>query len=268
MQEKSIHIVFQVLNFIFSEASSNYRLLPVDRLLLVALAKHHGSKGIYPSTRTLARELHLSKTHIKERINYLDSINLIKINRKNGCSHFYYLEFLSTDRSTTVDRLPEIDRSTTPAGTGQPQRPHRSTTVDRINTNNQNRLNKTERARINRALPLPDDFMINEKNKALCDEKNLDSNFLTKKFIAMCKSQGKTSVDHQAAFELFVLSERETKPKKQNAANCAEKKEVEDLYLPCAGCKRPPHACTCNLASRETSLKFIREIKSKFLVNH
>lgn len=157
MQDKEIHVVFQVLNYVFSPISHDNRLLPVHRLLLIALAKHSGVKGIYPSTTTLAKELNVSSRYIKTCLNYLESLNILKIARKNGRSNHYYLEFLSTDRGTTDHRCTDDHRGTTDHPTGELQIRDRGTTDHPISINNQLRRNKTER-RKKAALALSDDF--------------------------------------------------------------------------------------------------------------
>src|ERR1043165_6962937 len=89
-----MHIVFQVLNFVYGEECLKYDLLPIDKLLLIALAKHHGPKGIYPSQQTLAKELHITERHTRERLCYLRSKSLIFIDDTKRQNH-YKLIFLS-----------------------------------------------------------------------------------------------------------------------------------------------------------------------------
>ena len=87
---KEIHIVFRVLNFIYSPLVEKYNLLANDKLLLINLAKHKGAYGIFPSQKTLAKELELSVRYIRERLHYLASLGLILIKRK-GVAHYYEL---------------------------------------------------------------------------------------------------------------------------------------------------------------------------------
>lgn len=162
MQEKAIHIVFQVMNYVFAPVSQDHRLLPVHRLLLIALAKHHGVKGIYPSTTTLAKELNVSSRYIKTCLNYLESLHILKIERKNGRSNHYYLEFLSTDQGTTDHRCTTDHRGTTDHPTGELQIRNRGSTDHPISINNQLRRNNTER-RKKTAHPLSDDFEPSEE---------------------------------------------------------------------------------------------------------
>lgn len=162
---KEIHIVFQVLNFVLSPDADDLKLLPIDRLFLLALAKHQGIRGIYPTTNTLASELNISPTYVKRIINRLDAFGIIKVDRKYGTTHHYHLLFLSTDRSTVVDVSTVVDRSTTVSISGQPQFQKRSTTVDTININNQFRTSKQRERK--KAAPISPNFLPDEKTKAL-----------------------------------------------------------------------------------------------------
>jgi hypothetical protein len=54
---KDIHIVFDVLNFLHSDAVKEYDILPIDKLILINLASHNGPKGICPSIDRIAQEL-------------------------------------------------------------------------------------------------------------------------------------------------------------------------------------------------------------------
>src|SRR3974390_3413322 len=91
MSQKSIHVVFQMLNFLHSDLAKSYNLIPIDRLILINLASHNGKKGICPSTTTIAKELNITSKHVKERLSYLESINLISIRRTNGKRSQYKL---------------------------------------------------------------------------------------------------------------------------------------------------------------------------------
>jgi hypothetical protein len=168
--KKDIHIVFQVLNFLCLPVLDGLKLLPIDKLLLLVLAKHQGVRGIFPSTSTLAKELNISPTYLKRIVNRLDKAGIIGVERKFGTRHHYHLLFLSTDRTTTVDRSTTVDQSTTVYATGQPQVLNRSTTVDTINKEDQLRRSKQrERAQKDRA-PLSADFFPTEKTKAIIEE--------------------------------------------------------------------------------------------------
>jgi hypothetical protein len=244
MQEKAIHIVFQVMNYIFGETLTDHLLLPVDRLLLLALAKHHGVKGIYPSTKTLAKELRISKTYVKLRINYLESIKLIRIDRKYGCSHSYFLEFLSTDRATTVDQSSTVDRSTVVTPTGQLQLQDRSTTVDPININNQQRLNNTER-RKKAALTLSDDFVPSKQSVKKAEEVGLtedEANYEFDKFMNHYQEKQVEKTDWQFMLQTWFIRAGDYKRKKGPiTVNSQEVKSTVPWYNP-ADAQRGPAA--------------------------
>lgn len=88
-----MHIIFQVLNFIFNFDNKKYQLIPVDKLILLSLAKHHGPKGIFPSQKVISIEVQISSRYVRERIEFMESIGLLcvkKISRK----YHYTLLFL------------------------------------------------------------------------------------------------------------------------------------------------------------------------------
>lgn len=173
MSEKQIHIVFQVLNFILSIDSKTFALLSIDKLLLLALAKHQGPKGIYPSTITLAKELQVSPKHIKERINYLDDLKVIEVERKIGCVNRYKLTFTDPNPSPTGYQSPLGDQSPTGTRPVTYRLPDPSPTGDTINTYNQNRLSKQREAQKSRSLSLSN-FSPEEQNQFLCRDLRLD----------------------------------------------------------------------------------------------
>lgn len=85
-----MHILFQVNNFIFSDSSAKYNLLPNDKLLLILLAKYHGPKGICPSQETLAKDMKCSSRYIRERSKYLQSIGVISIKKISSLAHYFF----------------------------------------------------------------------------------------------------------------------------------------------------------------------------------
>ena len=268
MSDKIVHIVFQVLNFFSNPSeSSHYNLSSDEKLLLLFLAKHKGQKGIYPAIKTLSKELARDVRAIKRTLRRLQDKKLLTIEFNLGKSSYYTLTFLSTGSGVDTTTYQEgVVASTPPEG----WRPHHGGsgvhTTQSIQINNP--INKTERARTNRALPLSVDFLPNDKAKDLCKNKNLDLNSMIQKFRLISQAQGKTYVDEQAAFELFILNEK-TDNKSNTVVNIQTKKEVEkNVEELCTGCKRPTYYCSCKLASRETNLKFMKEIKEKFLKSY
>jgi hypothetical protein len=111
MQEKQIHIVFQVLNFISGEESESYNISSAEQLLLIMMAKHRGKRGIYPSQATLSKELKCSDRYIRKLLTKLISKKLIHSSLNPGSSNDYHLT------------LPGMDLSTTPEPEFHPSRP-------------------------------------------------------------------------------------------------------------------------------------------------
>lgn len=146
MTDKSIHIVFQVMNFVFGSSPLNKQLLPIDRLLLLAFAKHKGPKGIYPSQATLAKEVQISTRHLIDRLNYLEKINVIGIDRLSGRSNHYHLEFLSTTPEPQFTGEPQFTSEPQFTPPVNPSSPNPCTAVHPISKEDQQRVIKTERA--------------------------------------------------------------------------------------------------------------------------
>lgn len=95
MSTKDKHIVFRVINFLHSDFSLAYKLLPIDKFILVTLASHNGLKGIFPSKECLANELHVTLRYTRERLKHLEKQSLISVQKKRNQDH-YQLLFLST----------------------------------------------------------------------------------------------------------------------------------------------------------------------------
>lgn len=117
MSEKQIHIVFQVLNWLFDDFSKQLNLLPIDKLILITLASHKGIKGICPSTSLLANELGITKRHVIDRLGHLSCIYinqkpLLSIIKSRGRSSQYYLNLSTGD---------EPQFTTTQISSGEPQ---------------------------------------------------------------------------------------------------------------------------------------------------
>jgi hypothetical protein len=91
MSDKTVHIVFQVINFLHGDLSKSYKLLPIDKLILITLASHHGAKGIFPGQKILTKELGIKLRHLQYRLTHLEKTGLILI-EKMGRRHFYHLQ--------------------------------------------------------------------------------------------------------------------------------------------------------------------------------
>lgn len=204
---KEIHIVFQVLNFIFGALSHPYNLSPDEKILLIALARHKGAKGIYPSITTLAKELKRSRRSIMRYLKVLNEKQLINIDKNLGCSNRYKLSptsvncvtgdvHVTSDTPVTGLVTTEVTTSDTPV-------------TQSIKINNKKEI--IERARKKRAA-LSDSFLPNEKIIPLWQEtvsksgKTKDQ--LLSKFKNLQKSKDGMSADWDAEFENFLLNER------------------------------------------------------------
>lgn len=221
MQSKELHILFQVMNFLRSSDSKKYKLLPIDKLILITLASHKGAKGIFPMQETLANTLETSLRYMKTRLKYLEKNDLIfveKIHRKN----YYHLIFLSTigDPQITYDEI-----SGDPQITSQVihRSPHRGST-DATNNKVSNKLNKTERERSKRAHSLPDDFVVSkESTKAIREmgftPENRDE--VLDKFLDYYRGKGTKMMDWQIIVVKWFKAER-----KDSKANSTPKDEV------------------------------------------
>jgi biotin operon repressor len=150
---KPIHIVFQVLNLIFR--SKKFKLLLVDKLILVALASHKGLKGIFPMQETLANEIGITRRHLRNRIKILEKNGLLFV-EKIGRRSYYHLQNLSTIEELQCPYSDSIGELQFPSQ-GNYSSSHRGTTVA---TNNKvsNKRNNRERARKKR-VPLSADFL-------------------------------------------------------------------------------------------------------------
>jgi hypothetical protein len=184
-----IHIVFQVLNFIFSADSSPYSLSADEEKMLILLARHRGPKGIYPSIPTLAKETKRDSRNVKRTLDRLNDKSLITIEHHPGKSSSYFLHIPSQKLYTTpgVDATPDV--YATP-GVNAPS-PLASTpdtpgvNAPLYNLNNQSKRNNTERARAPLAPPSifePDEESIQlSKELSISLKDELDKYRATKK---------------------------------------------------------------------------------------
>lgn len=111
---RKLHIVFQVLNFLYCGMSAPYNLNSDEKLLLLTLAHHQGPKGIYPAISTLARELKVHSRSILRTLKKLSEKNLIKIQTNAGKSSNYFLTIPEPELSTTPDVHVTPDINVTP----------------------------------------------------------------------------------------------------------------------------------------------------------
>lgn len=200
--KKTVHIVFQVLNFLSRpHLSADYNLSSDEKLLLIFLAKYKGGGGIYPSVSTLGRHLQRNVTSIRRSLRRLLQKKLIKIQYVPGKSSNYTLFIPCDDLSTTtgVDALGICDapRASTPVHPVR-TRPTTPRTDARLSERDNNHLNKTERTRTKRASALSDDF---EPNKQSCQT---------------AKEAGLTQDEANYEFEKFMNHYLENEEKKKD----------------------------------------------------
>jgi hypothetical protein len=211
MSGKDIHILFKVANFIYSDACLPYSLLPLDKLLLLALAKHAGPKGIYPAIPTLAKELHTDDRHIRRRLTHLKRLKLIHIDSRPGLNSYYSFLFLSTDPGRTDPGYTLSNPGSTDPDTPGLQTPHPGSTDPTISINNQYR-ESVQRESAKKRAPLPENFLPNEANQRLLKEVSsktgLTDGQLLAKFKNLQKSKQNLSADWNASLETFLINER------------------------------------------------------------
>ena len=208
MSEKTVHIVFQVLNFIFQTASDDYALTADEKLILIALAKHKGFKGIYPSVATLARELKRSDSAVRRTLSKLQKKQLILIDYNPGHSSHYHLlipHHLSTTPSVYAGGTMELPLAPT---LGHPLRGRQDTpSVDArqsIQSNNQKEIK--QRGRKSRATPLTDDFLISSETIAICKDLGLsedEANDELESFFLFYQGNGAENADWNKVLQLW-----------------------------------------------------------------
>lgn len=211
MQEKVTHIVFQVLNYLFSSQHKT-KLLPVDKLILITLASHKGVKGIFPMQETLADEVGTSLRYMKTRLKYLEKNGFIFVEQINRKNH-YHLTFLSTASDLQI---------TSPKTTGDLQitsqviyrSPHRGSTDATINKVS-NKV-RTERGRKGRAHPLSLPFEPNEESTEQAKRAGLtweEANIALEKFVNHYCESGIEKTDWQLMLQNWLIREGDYKRK-------------------------------------------------------
>lgn len=203
-ESKTIHIVFQVINFLHSESSTPLKLSDSEKLLLITLASHKGIKGICPSIKTIARELKKGESSVFRLLAKLKKKGVILIEGQPGkANHYIILTPLTDERGTPLD--PSHVREVTPL-TDERGTP---LTGERIRTNKNNK-GITERARTQRA-PLPSSWKPDQKRMDLAHQTSISSgkssDQLLTKFRNLQISKGSTSAYWDGEFENFLINE-------------------------------------------------------------
>lgn len=211
MSEKTPHLVFQVINFIYSPEIHNYNLLEIDKLILILLAKRSGKSGIHPSLLKMSVTLGKSYRYIKNRIKVLVDKKLITLTARSGKSHLYGIVFLSSNPASTDHGYPETDPASTDADTQHVQYQDPASTDATIRTNRSVHNIRTERARTKRA-PLPLHWQPSEKLKNMAvgvgQKSGKTAPELLTKFRNLQISKQNLSADWSCEFENFLLNER------------------------------------------------------------
>jgi biotin operon repressor len=212
MQKKTVHIVFQVLNYLHDVSSRQHKLLPIDKLLLITLASHKGIKGIFPMQETLADELGMTRRHLRNRIKFLEKIGLIFV-EKVGRKHHYHLQNLSTIGEPQFLNQESI---------GELQYQNRGTTVPPIGElqlpvyNKVNNKRRTERGRASLARPLSDDFEVTKESAKKAKELGLteeEANLELDKFFAYYQGKGEEKADWNMVLQGWFIRAAEYKAK-------------------------------------------------------
>lgn len=99
---KEIHIVFRVLNFLFSSHHLAQISNPNQHRILILLAKHQGPKGICPSITTLAKEMNIAPRSTRRLIAHWEELEIIKIDERAGKPNQYYLYIPDPTPDTSV----------------------------------------------------------------------------------------------------------------------------------------------------------------------
>lgn len=228
MAEKSVHIVFKVLNFLYSNESRKYKLLPNDERILINLSHHNGPKGICPSATTMSKELHISERYVRERLSHLEGLNLIKINQTLGKKNSYDLLFLST---APEPQFTPLEKTTPEPQFRGPLNPSSETPEPQfrtiITTKDQQRINKERvREKSIRALSLPVSFSPNQEHHKICSKKNLNIEAQLEKFFNYHQSKKSKRKDWDATFQKWLLAEKQIQ--KKNLRGDAKMSNVEN----------------------------------------
>ena len=104
--------LYQVIDFVANTQFQNLKLLPIDQLILIQLARYSGhlSRGIYPGQKTLAKKLNVCDRTVRRRLKVLERFGII-FRQKVGRHHEYSFPFLSTDFKGNSGHLISIDRT-------------------------------------------------------------------------------------------------------------------------------------------------------------
>jgi Helix-turn-helix domain len=166
MSNKSVHIVFQVLNFLHSAYSVSYDLVDAERLLLINLASHQGIKGIYPSKKTLCKELKKGYSTLTRIIASLIKKKLLSVDYIRGISNHYHLHIPTIELSTTLltDEQGTVNNPAHPRAEGLLTHKQGGLLIGEPLITKGNNKGIKRRVKRKRLHPIPPDFSLNEKS--------------------------------------------------------------------------------------------------------
>jgi len=108
---KTIHPLFNLLNFIYSEKCLPFDLSHLDKLILIGLFKHFSYQGMFVSQKTLAKELNVTVRAVEMAIQSFKTKKLITV-KKEGRRN-YYIASIPEVRFGYQDTIPEVFSSNT-----------------------------------------------------------------------------------------------------------------------------------------------------------
>lgn len=218
VSQAQIHVVFQVINFLYSEASAPLKLSDSEKLLLINLASHKGTKGIYPSVRTIARELKKGESSIRRFIAGLKKKGLITVDSILGKSNHYTILNLSTtplNSEKGIETYPSHFREDSPLNSERGTPLNSEKVITKGNNNRRTERGATDR----RAIPSLD-FLPNEESTKKIQEMGFERDEALQelaRFIEYYRAKGEKRLDWNLAvvkwFERSLEYARKEEPK-------------------------------------------------------
>ena len=116
--KNDVHIVFKVMNFVYSDEFP--KISPASIVVLLLLARYQGPLGICPSISSIAKKVKFSERYITKLIKELESKGIILIEKKPGKVNYFRINLSTAPEQqftpyprTTVHHTPE-QQFTTP----------------------------------------------------------------------------------------------------------------------------------------------------------
>ncbi len=217
------HIVFQVINFVFSDKSANYLLSHAEINLLIKLSSHSGLTGIHPSIALLGRDMRLGERQVSRLLHSLHNKNLIKIEKCEGKVSRYKLLFINTtqDINVTTDKIvTPVTHDTTPLTSVSPTPDICVTTLKKnsfINSFSNNLSLGSKKKKKSKPKKkkhdCPEEMRPNEKHYALGKKLNIDVDYEFDKMKDHFAGKGEMKVDWSRTFNNWIKNAAEWKSK-------------------------------------------------------